>query len=95
MTNVDACEDDQETCDKLNTYAVKYLADACDEVESHLVHISTDFIFDGKDGPYTEEDQPNPLSYYGLSKWKSEQILQKHSCDWVVFKNHCCLWNCR
>ena len=86
MTNVDACEDDQEVCDKINVYAVQYLADACAKVGGHLVHISTDFIFDGEDGPYTEEDQANPLSYYGLSKWKSEQILQKHSCDWTVLR---------
>ena len=86
MTNVDACEDNQEACDKINVYAVQYLADACTEVGAHLVHISTDFIFDGEDGPYKEEDQANPLSYYGLSKWKSEQILQKHSCDWAVLR---------
>ena len=86
MTNVDACEDDQETCDKLNVYAVQYLANSCAEIGAHLVHISTDFIFDGENGPYTEEDRANPLSYYGLSKWKSEQILQKHSCDWAVLR---------
>ena len=86
MTNVDACEDDQEACDKLNVYAIQYLADACAEVGAHLVHISSDFIFDGEDGPYREEDHANPLSYYGLSKWKSEQILQKHSCDWAVLR---------
>ncbi|MBF90275.1 MAG: NAD(P)-dependent oxidoreductase [Flavobacteriales bacterium] len=86
MTNVDACEDDQEECDKLNVYAVQYLADSCAEVGAHIVHISTDFIFDGEDGPYTEEDKANPLCYYGLSKWKSEQILQKHSCDWAVLR---------
>ena len=86
MTNVDACEDHRENCDKLNVYAVQYLADACAEVGAHLVHISTDFIFDGENGPYTEEDQANPLSYYGLSKWKSEQVLQKNSCDWAVLR---------
>ena len=86
MTNVDACEDDQDACDNLNVFAVQYLADACAELGAHLVHISTDFIFDGEDGPYTEEDQANPLSYYGLSKWKSEQILQKHSCDWAILR---------
>ena len=52
MTNVDACEDNQEICNKLNVSAVQYLADACAEVGAHLVHISTDFIFDGEDGPY-------------------------------------------
>ena len=86
MTNVDACEDFQEACDNLNVCAVQYLADVCAEVGAHLVHISSDFIFDGENGPYTEEDQANPLSYYGLSKWKSEQILQKHSCDWAVLR---------
>ena len=86
MTNVDACEDQQEACDKLNIDAVQYLADACAEVGAHLVQISTDFIFDGEAGPYKEDAEANPLSHYGLSKWKSEQLLQKHSCDWVVLR---------
>lgn len=86
ITNVDACEDNQEACHKLNVCAVQYLTDACAKVGAHLVHISSDFIFDGENGPYTEEDQANPLSYYGLSKWKSEQVLQKNSCDWAVLR---------
>ena len=86
MTNVDTCEDNQEACDKVNVHAVQYLADACAKVGAHLVHISTDFIFDGEEGPYKEEDQANPLNYYGLSKVRSEHILQKHSCDWVVLR---------
>lgn len=86
MTNVDGCEDDKEACDKLNVDAVQYLADACAETGAHLVHVSTDFIFDGEDGPYKEDDEANPLSYYGLSKWKSEQLLQKHTCDWTVLR---------
>lgn len=79
MTNVDACEDDKATCDQLNVLAVQYLADACAKMNAHLLHLSTDFIFDGEAGPYNEEDEPNPLSYYGLSKWKSEQLLQNHT----------------
>ena len=86
MTNVDACEDDQDNCYEINVQAVKYLADVCAMVRAHLVHISTDFIFDGENGPYTEEDQANPLSYYGLSKWNSEQILRKHTCDWTILR---------
>ena len=86
MTNVDRCEDDKEACDKINIYAVKHLADACAEVGAHLTHISTDFIFDGEAGPYKEDDEANPLSYYGLSKWNSEQLLQKHSCQWTVLR---------
>lgn len=86
MTNVDACEEQTDACDQLNVLAVQYLADACLSVKAHLLHLSTDFIFDGEDGPYKEEDQANPISYYGLSKWRSEQILQNHDCDWTVLR---------
>ncbi len=86
MTNVDLCEEKKSECDDLNVNAVKYLADSCSEIDAHLIHISTDFIFDGEDGPYKEEDEPNPLSYYGLSKLKSEQLLQAHSVKWTVLR---------
>ena len=86
ITNVDLCEDEKKACDNLNVDAVKYLADACLKVDAHLIQISTDFIFDGEDGPYSEEDEPNPLSYYGLSKLKSEQLLQAHSVKWTVLR---------
>jgi len=86
MTNVDLCEDEKQACDALNVDAVKYLADACAKIDAHLIQISTDFIFDGEDGPYAEEDEPNPLSYYGLSKLKSEQLLQAHSVKWTVLR---------
>ena len=86
MTNVDLCEDERERCDALNVDAVRYLANACLKVSAHLIHISTDFIFDGENGPYKEEDKPNPLSYYGLSKLDSEKILYKHECNWTILR---------
>ena len=86
MTNVDLCEDEKQACDALNVDAVRYLADACEKIASHLIQISTDFIFDGENGPYTEEAIPNPLSYYGLSKFKSEQLLQVHSVKWTILR---------
>ena len=86
MTNVDLCEDEKQACDALNVSAVQYLADACEKVGAHLIQISTDFIFDGKDGPYKEEDKPNPLSYYGLSKLKSEQLLYNHHVKWTILR---------
>ena len=86
MTNVDMCEDKKDACDALNVNAVQYLADACQKIDAHLIQISTDFIFDGEDGPYTEEDKPNPLSYYGLSKLKSEQLLQAHAVKWTIVR---------
>jgi len=84
LTNVDACELDNNTCHKLNVQAVKYLVDACNANHIHLVHLSTDFIFDGTHGPLTEEDKPNPISYYGLSKLKAEQIIINNCDSWAI-----------
>ena len=86
MTNVDLCEDKKHECDKLNVDAVGFLADVCEIIDAHLIQISTDFIFDGEDGPYREVDVPNPLSYYGLSKLNSEQLLQTHSVKWTILR---------
>ena len=86
MTNVDLCEYQKEQCNSINVDAVKYLADACVLVNAHLVHISTDFVFDGKLGPYSEEDNTNPLSYYGLSKLKSENLLHNHSVNYTIIR---------
>ena len=75
MTNVDQCELDHEACDRINVEMVKTLADSCKKNDIHLVHISTDFIFNGEKGYYREDDQPDPVNYYGLSKLRSEQIV--------------------
>ena len=85
MTNVDACEDDKEGCDKLNITAVKNLIIACEFHNSHLIHLSTDFVFDGENGPYSENDKPNPLSYYGLSKFKAEELVKNSKLNkWSI-----------
>lgn len=86
MTNVDACENDKHGCDLLNVVAVEHLLKACAQHKSHLVHLSTDFIFDGEDGPYKEEDKPNPLSYYGHSKLKAEKLIQESSVSWSILR---------
>lgn len=75
MTNVDTCEVDQENCWKQNVNAVMYLIEACQDTSAFLIHLSTDFIFDGEDGPYDEEAEPNPISYYGESKLAAERLL--------------------
>jgi dTDP-4-dehydrorhamnose reductase len=86
MTNVDACEDNKELCDELNVTGVKNLCEAAKANGVQLIHLSTDFIFDGKDGPYTEEAEPNPLSYYGHSKLKGEQIIQEKLENWAIIR---------
>ncbi|GAB1448522.1 dTDP-4-dehydrorhamnose reductase [Bacteroidota bacterium] len=84
MTNVDACESEREACDALNVHAVEYLVEACNRNRVHLVHVSTDFIFDGTHGPLREDEKPAPLSYYGESKWKAEQIVQNKCNSWAI-----------
>lgn len=86
MTNVDQCEVEKEACWELNVIAVQHLIDACDQVGARLIHLSTDFIFDGLEGPYDEDAKPNPLSYYGESKVASELLLQKSDIHWIVLR---------
>ncbi len=84
MTNVDQCEDEKELCDQLNVNSVSYLVSACAKHNAFLLHVSTDFIFDGAAGPYDEEAKANPVSYYGLSKLKAEEIVLKSSIKWAM-----------
>jgi len=77
MTNVDSCEDDRDNCWKINVTAVDYLLEESIKHQSHFVQLSTDFVFDGANGPYKETDAPNPLSYYAKSKLASEELVVK------------------
>lgn len=86
MTQVDVCEENKMACDILNVDVVKWLSEICKNINAHLIHISTDFIFDGKKGWYAETDAPNPLSYYGLSKLKSEQVLKKSTINYTILR---------
>ena len=91
MTNVDACETDKENCVAMNIHAVQYIADALQELQQknssykpQLVHLSTDFIFDGTHGPLDENEKPNPLSYYAWSKLEAEKIVQATTLHWAI-----------
>lgn len=75
MTNVDACELDPEACHLQNVAATANLVKASQAQNAHFIHLSTDFIFDGREGPYREEDRPAPLSIYGQSKLDAERIV--------------------
>lgn len=87
MTNVDACELNQKECDSINVDAVKTIVDLCKVYNIHLIHLSTDFIFDGeKKGYYKEDDKPNPINYYGLSKLKSERIISNEKINYTILR---------
>lgn len=86
ITNVDICETEKEMCWRVNVDAVRYISESCEKNNIHLIQLSTDFIFDGKNGPYSEEDEANPLSYYGESKLASEEIVKQLKCHWSIVR---------
>lgn len=87
MTNVDECEEKKDACQNINVDAVKYLLKISAENNIHLIHISTDFVFDGLKGPYKETDDRNPLSIYAKSKTDSEDLLlQSDYKNWAILR---------
>ena len=87
ITNVDVCELDPSSCHLVNVTATKYLFDQSVEINAHFQLLSTDFIFDGIQGNYKEEDLPNPLSHYARSKVMAEEILKSGSyTKWSIVR---------
>jgi len=86
MTNVDECEKEQTNCSLINVKAVETLVNCAKRYDTHLIHISTDFIFDGENGPYNEDDTPNPINYYGLSKLKAEEIIVQNEIKHTILR---------
>ncbi len=86
-TQVDKAEDNFEISDTVNHLAVKNLAEVCFDFNSYLIHISTDYIFDGlKKQPYTEQDMPNPQTVYGKTKLAGEEIIQKQCENYLILR---------
>jgi dTDP-4-dehydrorhamnose reductase len=86
LTHVDRCETERDLCWLTNVTAVQYLAEACKKNRVHLVHLSTDFIFDGSHGPLDEHAEPNPVNFYGESKLESERIVQDSNSSWCIVR---------
>jgi dTDP-4-dehydrorhamnose reductase len=76
FTNVDLSEKMREEAWRINVKGVEYIAEAARTIDAHIIHISTDYIFDGKNGPYEENAVPNPIGYYGRTKLASENALK-------------------
>lgn len=77
LTNVDYCEDHQEESENLTLNSTKVIADYCKKNSAKLVYISTDYVFDGLNGPYSEEEKTNPINVYGKHKLEAEWISEK------------------
>ncbi len=75
-TNVDWCESHRDEAWKINVTGVENLVEASRKVGARLIHVSTDYVFDGRTGPYREDAAPNPLGYYGKTKLASENAIR-------------------
>lgn len=84
MTNVDECHTQRDLAWEMNVKSVQNIVDAAAENNAFLLHLSTDFIFDGKNGPYDEEAKPKPVNYYGETKLEAEKIITKSNIDWAI-----------
>ncbi len=84
MTNVDHCEFEKDLCWAMNVKAVEYLVEACEKYDIYFCHLSTDFVFDGAAGPYSEEAQPSPVSYYGWTKYAAEEVVKRFKGGWSI-----------
>ena len=86
MTQVDQCETEREACWTANVTSVENLVKACEKHNVHMVHVSTDFIFDGTRGPLDENEKPNPVNYYGESKLAAEEVVKKSKTGWSILR---------
>lgn len=91
-TSVEEAESQKDNkegiCYKVNAEGAKNIADACKSFGKYLIHISTEYVFDGikSDSPYTEEDKPNPMNWYGATKYFGEQFVLESGCGYALIR---------
>ncbi len=88
LTNVDACERERDRAWRVNVDGIKHLMEAARGSDCFLVQISSDYIFDGENGPYDEEAQPNPIGFYGRTKLEGERLLAGSQLPWAVVRTN-------
>lgn len=86
ITGVDFCEKNQDVAWKVNTEGPKEIAVAVKKQGAFLAFYSTDYIFDGKNGPYSEEAKPNPINFYGKTKLEAERIIAKELKEFLIIR---------
>jgi dTDP-4-dehydrorhamnose reductase len=84
FTNVDNCEDQRELCWATNVKSIELMVETFTTFAPLFVHISTDYIFNGKSAPYREDDHPKPLGYYGLTKYSSEKVVRASHLEYII-----------
>ena len=85
MTDVDGCEKDPEMAFDINVRATENLIK---NFKGKFIYISTDYVFDGEEGPYHEDDKVNPVSVYGKTKLYGENLVQESDIDWIILRSN-------
>jgi len=86
MTQPDPCEENPVECWNINVTATRFLTDAAEKVNARFIYISTDFVFDGLNGPYKETDETGPVNYYGSSKLAAEKSVMNSKLQWCIVR---------
>ncbi|MBL0358981.1 MAG: SDR family oxidoreductase [Chitinophagaceae bacterium] len=86
MTQPDECELHEVECWNVNVTATRFLLDAAKKINARFIYISTDFVFDGINGPYKETDIPGPVNYYGSSKLAAEKSVMESGLQWAIVR---------
>ena len=85
MTGVDECEQNPSEAEGVNTASVEQILN---EFSGYFIFISTDYVFDGKDGPYSEKEKTNPINVYGKTKLDAESIIHSHNQKWLILRTN-------
>jgi dTDP-4-dehydrorhamnose reductase len=86
LTQVDECEQDPQRCEAINVQGTSQVLTDAETFSSHFIYVSTDFVFDGEKGNYTEDDETNPVSWYGFTKMQAEAMVQTSTIPWTIVR---------
>jgi dTDP-4-dehydrorhamnose reductase len=86
LTNVDLCETDKQLAESINVHGIENVVAGAKEISSKIVFVSTSAVFNGKKDRYTEDDKMSPISHYGLTKAKGEEIVKESSLPYLILR---------
>lgn len=86
ISQIDFCEENKDLAWEINVQGVQHILRSAEKIKAHVVHLSSDFVFDGYRGMYAENDQANPVSFYGQTKLESEKLVQAYPYKWSIVR---------
>jgi dTDP-4-dehydrorhamnose reductase len=84
LTDVDLCEKEKNLAFNVNVLGTKNVVEVCKKVDAHLIYVSTDYVFSGEKGYYKEDDEANPVNYYGFTKLEGEKIVESSGLSYLI-----------